>query len=171
MTVFTRLLHKDSEILRLSTQQSPDLIAIDAPLSLPKKGKLRKAERDMQRKGYAVLPPKFPSMKTLTLRGIKLLEKFSEFELKSRVIEVHPGSTRKALQIPTKDWEKIQVILTHMGLKGELQVRMLTPHEIDAVTAALTGYLHLKGETELIGSDEEGFIVVPKKRHWRELKL
>jgi len=36
-------------------------------------------------------------------------------------------------------------------------------HEIDAVTAALTGYLYLQGKTELIGDEEEGYIVVPTK--------
>jgi len=47
----------------------------------------------------------------------------------------------------------------------------LTPHEIDAITAALTGYLHKKRKTELVGEPREGYIVVPKKRDWRALEL
>lgn len=58
-----------------------------------------------------------------------------------------------------------------MGLKGDLETRVLTSHEIDAVTAALTGYLYLQEKTELIGDEEEGYIVVPTKGDWRRLKL
>jgi len=49
--------------------------------------------------------------------------------------------------------------------------RALTPHEIDATTAALTGYLYLEGKTELIGDEEEGYIVVPMKTDWRTMRL
>jgi len=58
-----------------------------------------------------------------------------------------------------------------IGLKGEVEKRALTPHEIDAETAALTGYLHKKRKTELIGDRKEGYIVAPRKRDWRILKL
>jgi predicted RNase H-like nuclease len=45
----------------------------------------------------------------------------------------------------------------------------LAAHEIDAVTAALTATLHLKKQTEPIGDEEEGYIIVPKKLDWRTL--
>ena len=85
-----------------------------------------------------------------------------------RTIEVHPTSTRKALQMPLKDWETIQEILKTLGLKGEVETRPLATHEIDAITAALTATLHLKKQTERIGEEENG-IIVPKKRNWRTL--
>jgi len=47
----------------------------------------------------------------------------------------------------------------------------LPTYGFDAVTAALTGYLDLRGKTELIGNDKEGYIVVPTKDDWRRLKL
>jgi hypothetical protein len=50
-----------------------------------------------------------------------------------------------------------------MGLKGDLETRVLTPLEIGAVTAAFTGYLYLQEKTELIGEGEEGYIVFPAK--------
>jgi len=78
---------------------------------------------------------------------------------------------RKALSMPAKNWNENQKVLIKIGLKGDLQKRPFTPHEIDAATAALTGYLHLKRKTELIGDPKEGFIVVPKKGDWRALKL
>ena|GEM_PF-2390815 len=49
--------------------------------------------------------------------------------------------------------------------------RASTTHEIDATTAALTGYLYLEGKTELIGDEEEGYIVVPMKTDWRTMRL
>jgi predicted nuclease with RNAse H fold len=52
-------------------------------------------------------------MKTLTLRAIKL-NKLIE-ENKHRTIEVHPTSTRKALQMPLKGWKTIQENLKTLG--------------------------------------------------------
>lgn len=167
--ISTRHLYKNDEILRHLADSKPVLVAIDAPLSLPKKGALRKADREMHRRGYPVFPPRFPAMEKLTLRAMKITREITKDKLD--IIEVHPTSTRKALKMPLKDWEKIQKIFISMGLEGTLKTRVLTPHEIDAVTAALTGYLYLQGKTELIGNEEEGYIVVPKKSDWRRLRL
>jgi predicted nuclease with RNAse H fold len=164
----TSLVYTDSEILENIVRNKPALIAIDAPLSLPEKGEVfRKAEREMIRKGYRVFPPNLPAMKKLALRAIRLNRLIEEKRYKT--IEVHPTSTRKALQMPRKDWKAIQEVLKTLGLKGELETRPLATHEIDAVTAALTAVLHLKSQTERVGGDEEGYIIVPKERDWRTL--
>jgi predicted nuclease with RNAse H fold len=166
--VKTLLLYTDNEISENTLRNHPTLIAIDAHLSLPQKGELfRKADREMIRKGYRVLPPNLPAMKKLALRAIRLNRLIEEKRYKA--IEVHPTSTRKALQMPLKDWKAIQEILKKLGLKGELETRPLATHEIDAVTAALTAVLHLKSQTERVGDDEVGCIIVPKKRDWRTL--
>lgn len=166
--VKTSLVYTDSEILENIEKNHPALIAIDAPLSLPKKGEFfRKADREMIRKGYRVFPPNLPAMKKLALRAIRLNRLIEKKMYKT--IEVHPTSTRKALQMPLKDWKTIQEVLRSLGLKGELETRPLATHEIDAVTAALTAVLHLKSQTERIGDDEKGYITVPKKRNWRTL--
>jgi len=162
-------LYKNEEILKHLTNFEPTLVAIDAPLSLPKKGAMRKADREMYRLGYPVFPPRFPAMEKLTLRAMKITQEITKDDLD--VIEVHPTSTRKALKMPAKDWKKIQNIFARMGLEGDLKTRALTPHEIDAATAALTGYLYLQGKIELIGNEEEGYIVVPTKSDWRRLRL
>ncbi len=167
-TVKTLLLHTDNEILENTLRNQPTLIAIDAPLSLPKKGEFfRKADREMIRKGYRVLPPNLAAMRKLALRAIKLNRLIEEKRYKA--IEVHPTSTRKALQMPSKDWKATQEILKTLGLKGELETRPLATHEIDAITAALTAALHLKRQTEQIGDNEEGYIILPKKRDWKTL--
>lgn len=87
------------------------------------------------------------------------------------MLEVHPTSSRKALEIPSKDWKIIQAIFLQMGLKGDLEKRALTTREIDAVTASLTEYLYLQENTELIGTEKEGYIAVPLKCDWRKFQL
>jgi len=166
-TVETSLIYTDEEILETVTKNAPLLIAIDAPLNLPKKGEaFRRADREIIKKGYRVFPPTLPAMKTLTLRAIKLNRLIEENTYKT--IEVHPTSTRKALQMPLKGWKTIQQTLKTLGLKGELETRPLATHEIDAGTAALTATLHLKQQTEQVGRCK-ACIIVPKKRDWRTL--
>ena len=45
----------------------------------------------------------------------------------------------------------------------------LATHEIDAVIGTLTAALHLKNQTEQIGDEEKGYIIVSEKRNWRTL--
>jgi len=168
-TVKASLVYTDTEILEGIARNKPAIISIDAPLSLPKRGILRKADKEMIRKGYRVFPPNLPAMRKLTLRAIRLNKLIAEKGYKT--IEVHPTSSRKALDMPLKDWRKIQTILTQIGLEGEHAVRALTPHEIDAITAALTAYLHIQDQTDAIGEEEEGYIIIPKKQDWRKLKI
>jgi hypothetical protein len=108
--VETRLLYMDNQILEALTQNKPEIIAVDAPFSLPKSGILRKADREIIKNGYRVFPPMLPAMRTLTMRAIKMNRLIAEKGFKT--IEVHPTSTCKALNIPPKDWEKIQTVLT-----------------------------------------------------------
>ena len=162
-------LYTDEEIIQKTLKADPSIVAIDAPLTFPKQGILRKADRQMYRLGYPVFPPLFKTMQKLTERGAKLAE---ILRLKGlEVIEVHPASSRKALSMPTKDWRKIQAVFRHIGLRGEHEKRMLTKHEIDAVTAALTGLLHLEGKTRLVGDAAEGVIVIPAEIDWRKIRV
>ena len=167
--VKTSLVYTDGEIMEGIVQNKPTVIAIDAPFHLPREGLLRKADKEMIMKGYRVFPPHLPGMRKLALRAIRLNRNVATTGYKR--IEVHPTSTRKSLCIPTKDWGKIQTILAHIGLEGDVRVRTLNSHEIDAVTAALTAYLYLRNQTEALGDEEEGYIFVPEKRDWRTLKL
>jgi predicted nuclease with RNAse H fold len=167
--VKTTLLYMDNQILEAITQNKPEIIAVDAPFSLPKSGILRKADREMIKNGYRVFPPRLPAMSKLTMRAMKLNTLIVERGFKT--IEVHPTSTCKALRIPPKDWGKIQTVLTQIGLEGDLKGHNLTPHEIDAAIAALTAYLHTRNQTEALGDEEEGYIIIPKKQDWRTLQI
>jgi hypothetical protein len=167
--VKTRLLYTDNQILEIITQNKPEIIAVDAPFRLPKSGPLRKADKEMIKNGYRVFPPALPAMRKLTMRAMKLNRLIAEKGFKT--IEVHPTSTCKALKMPLKDWGKIQTVLAQIGLEGDFKVRTFTPHEIDAVIAALTAYLYMKNQTEAFGDEEEGHIIIPKKQDWRTLQI
>jgi len=167
--VKTSLLYMDNQIVEAIAQSKPEIIAVDAPFNLPKKGILRKADREMVKNGYRVFPPMLPAMKMLTMRAIKVNRLIAEKGFKT--IEVHPTSTCKALSIPPKDWGKIQTALTQIGLEGDFKVRTLTPHEIDAVIAVLTAHLYMRRQTKALGDEEEGYITIPKKQDWRTLQI
>ena len=164
--VEARHLYGDSEILGAVESSSPGLLAIDAPLSLPSRGAMREADRVMHRLGYPVLPPGFPAMRRLTLRAMRLVGLLRGLGLD--VIEVHPASTRRALGMPVKDWAEIQSVYLRLGLRGDVERRRLSRHELDAVAAALTARLHQLGLTRVVG--DEGQIVLPLERDWRWLR-
>lgn len=167
--VETAFIYMDKEILERIMQVNPTIVAIDAPLKLPKKGLLRKADKELIERGYRVFPPGLPAMKELTLRAIRLNRLITEKGIET--IEVHPASTRRALNMPLKNWKEIQKTFENMGLEGSLKTHTLKPHEIDAVTAALTAHLHMQGLTEVLGDEGEGYVVIPKKQDWRNIKL
>jgi predicted nuclease with RNAse H fold len=55
--VETCLIYEDTDILRNAARIKPVLIAIDAPLSPPKGGAIRSADRRMIKMGYPIFPP------------------------------------------------------------------------------------------------------------------
>ncbi len=165
----TSLSYSDQEILEKIIKNNPALVAIDAPFSLPKSALLRKADREMIKRGYRVFPSTFAAMKKLTLRAMRLNKLIGE---KGYIaIEVHPTSTCKALGMPVRARGEIQTILENMGLEGDIKTRTLTSHELDAVIAALTAYLYTHNKTEAIGDTAEGYIIVPKKQDWRTIRI
>jgi len=65
-------LYTDKEITENTLNCQPILVAIDAPLTLPRKGLLRQTDREMYKHGYPVFPPLFRTMEKLTLRAVKI---------------------------------------------------------------------------------------------------
>jgi predicted nuclease with RNAse H fold len=141
-------LYGDDEILCYVHEHRPRVIAIDAPLTLPRgrccfddaccgTRKIRECDRMLISRGYRVFPPGFSFMKQLTLRGKSLKEQLPDFE----VIEVHPRTTMRILG--PREFPKAR-----------------TEHERDACAAALCAFLYAKGECEVLG-DDEGVVVIP----------
>ncbi|MGB9200020.1 DUF429 domain-containing protein [Methanobacterium sp.] len=159
MKLFT--IYYDDEILDLINRLKPDVIVIDAPLSLPKGrcclekdckcavgGHFRQAERDIRQYGR-VLPLTFMGMKMLTLRGVKLS---NEIKKQYMVLESHPHTTLKILKF--KD--------PYSGLNQYFNISSeATEHELDGGILALTGLFYLKNCYNELGDPEEGTIVLP----------
>ena len=159
--VILKTLYHNKDLIDYIKKTNPSLIAVDAPLSLPKGrcclekdcqcaeyGHFRQAEREIRPYGR-VLPLTFRGMKMLTLRGIELIRELKDFQF----IETHPRTSQKQLGIKDikKDLNRIYKLPSDP-----------TEHELDALLAAVTGYLYLKGECIKLGDPEEGIIVVPK---------
>ncbi len=73
-------LYGDDDILRYLQEHKPRIVAIDAPLTLPRgrccfndeccgTRKIRECDRRLIARGHRVFPPGFSFMKQLTLRG------------------------------------------------------------------------------------------------------
>jgi predicted nuclease with RNAse H fold len=163
------VVHKDEEILDLIEKFKPNLIAIDAPLSLPKGRKsldrrekihFRECDKKLFELGIKFFPITLGPMRMLTKRGIKLRKILEKKGYK--VIEVYPGATQDILKIARKNvsLKKLRKGLEKLGIK--IEKRELTHDELDAITAAFTGYLHLKGMSLSLGNEKEGVIIVPK---------
>jgi predicted nuclease with RNAse H fold len=159
---------KDKEILNLIKKEKPDLIAIDAPLSLPKgrkslkrKSKIhfRECDRELWKFGIKFFPITLGPMRKLTERGIKLRK---ILEKKYKVIEVYPGATQDILKIPRKQkgLEKLKKGLEKIGIK--ILKEKVCGDELDAITCAFTGFLYLKEKFLAIGDEKEGQIILPK---------
>jgi predicted nuclease with RNAse H fold len=162
------VVHKDEEIVNLIEKFKPDLIAIDAPLSLPKGRKsldrrekihFRECDKKLFELGIKFFPITLGPMRMLTKRGIKLRKILEKKGYK--VIEVYPGATQDILKIPRKNasLKKLREGLKKLGIK--IEGRELTHDELDAITAAYTGYLHLRGMSASLGNEEEGVIIIP----------
>jgi predicted nuclease with RNAse H fold len=160
-------LFKDKEILNLIEKEKPDLIAIDAPLSLPlgrkslRKSKIhfRKCDKELWKFGIKFFPITLGPMRKLTKRGIELRK---ILEKKYKVIEVYPGASQDILKIPRKQkgLKKLKKGLEKFGIK--ILKEKLNADELDGVTCAFTGYLYLKKKYLAIGQKKEGQIILPK---------
>jgi len=155
----TRLLYRDEEIISHTLKFCPLIVAIDAPLSLPKPNvHFRKAEIELRKLGVSALPLSFRSIQTLSIRGYTLAENLRSRGIK--VIEVYPNATRSILSLPSKKAEFRVQHLQKLGL--ETRKKYLTHHEVDAILSAYTAWLYVNGKAEKLGNEGEGEIVIPK---------
>ncbi len=148
---FSKLLHTDSEIEEEAVNSTVNIISIDAPLSLPEDPSkiYRECDLELRRRGIGVYWTLLPSMKNLTMRGIRLATRFRSLGL--TVIESYPGAAQDILGIPRKQ-KGIQVLadaLSDFGITGNLAV---SHDELDAITAAIVGLYYLRGDYEALGT-------------------
>ena len=168
MIAKTYVFNTDEEIIKKIEKIRPDVIAIDAPLALPKGRKsleqrsdvhLRECDKELLKMKIKFFPITLGPMRKLTERGIKLkkiLEK-KGFE----IIETYPGAAQDILKIARKQngLIRLKTNLERLGIKG--LNNSMNGDELDAVTCALVGKMYLEENYLAIGDPEEVLMILP----------
>ncbi|MDH5362656.1 MAG: DUF429 domain-containing protein, partial [Aigarchaeota archaeon] len=127
MHATTRLLYTDIDLVKAVEESNPAVVAIDAPLSIPKGRRsleerspihLRECDRELLKRGIKFFPVTLGPMRKLTVRGISLMEELRRQGF--RVIEVYPGGAQDILGIPRKQrgLSQLRLALERLGVKG-----------------------------------------------------
>jgi predicted nuclease with RNAse H fold len=153
--VAARILHSDEEIISGIRDARPDIVSVDAPLVY--NGQRRKCDDILSE--YGALPATLKGMETLALRGRALASSLDDYGFK--YIEVYSKASAKILGVYNKDDFPMQKAMMGLDLQGDVNTRILIRDELDAIMAAVTGYLHLIGQTRSVG-DDSGWVIVPK---------
>ena len=165
------ILYTDKEIIENIQRIKPKIVAIDAPLALPKGRKsleegcnvhLRKCDRELLDMKIKFFPITLGPMRMLTKRGIKLRKILERKGFK--VIEVYPGAAQDIWKIPRKQegLEKLRRGLIRLGVRGDINKKGISGDELDAITSALVGKAYLEGDYLAIGDPEEILMILPK---------
>lgn len=182
--VFFDTFDHDPELHEMVEACKPELIAIGAPLGLPgglcclettcscqfsiPVNKGRQSEIDLARMGISCFfTNKGSIIRGLIYRSIQMNQHLSEMGY--RVIEVYPHATKVLLfgdTAPPKNnpgsvaflKEKLAPLVP--GLDKYLD--RLDRNSCDAVLNAYTAALHMRNETDVLGAEDEGMLVLPK---------
>jgi predicted nuclease with RNAse H fold len=183
--VYLGFLTENKDIITLLNFYSPQVIAIDAPLSLPLglccleescpckpkfPRKNRQCDQELRQQGISCYPTsKKTFIKDLIYRGIELKTNIGrEVKQDSQIIEVCPFASKVRLfgkNIPRKTTkqgmsflrDKIGDILP--GLKPHLD---MFDHDLsDAAIAAYTAFLYHQNRVDALGNKKEGIIFIP----------
>jgi predicted nuclease with RNAse H fold len=161
----THIAFSDDDILHVVRQARPDLVPIDAPLSLPKGRRtihdrsgehFRNCDRELLRRGIRFFPITLGPMRMLTERGLALKKKLRAMGY--HVVECYPGAAQDVWGIPRqhRDRQGLLVGLRKLGLRGLRKTA--TSDELDAATAALVGRWFLLDRAEMLG-DKDGILI------------
>ena len=167
MRARTQVAFADEEILGAIEQAQPDIVPIDAPLTLPRgrttiqdrSGEhFRECDRELLRRGIRGFPITLGPMRMLTERGLAIKAKIEAMGY--RPIECYPGAAQDVWGLPRqhRDRHGLRKGLEKLGVKGLTEA--MTGDELDGVTAALVGRWFLLGKGEMLGG--EAGIVMPR---------
>jgi predicted nuclease with RNAse H fold/uncharacterized protein YprB with RNaseH-like and TPR domain len=182
----TSLLSSDDEIVATVVAAKPKIVSIDSPLSLPfgrstvsdedpnrkSAGIMRHCERILKKRGINVYPCLIKSMQMLTQRGMRLAAHLRSLGIP--VIESYPGAAQDIMGIPRKgsSIELLKKGLIRFGIEGDFVERAKVTHdELDAITSALVAGFFWSGAFEALGTEEEGFLIVPDLRERATMNL
>jgi len=170
------ILHSDKEIIQKTLAARPRLVAIDAPLALPKgrrmgkrkneivgsrKIHLRVCDRELRSLRIPFFPLTLGPMRQLTMRGMSLKQILEKRKLK--VVETYPGAAQDLWGIPrNKNMAGLLRGLRRRGVRGLR--RRHSADELDGVTCALVAWDYLQGRAMTIGDPGEALMVLPEKK-------
>lgn len=140
--------------------KSVEVVAVDAPISLPagrccleadcscsRHGHFRRADLELRRYG-SVLPLTWRGMRELTMRGISMAGKLGSMGVE--VIETHPRTADSMAGLSGR-------LIRKLGIEN---VKM-TVHQRDALIAGAVAILYCRGEFIELGDPQEGKIILP----------
>jgi len=155
----------DAEMLSLIKKYRPELVAIDAPLSLPGGRKslkhnngvhFRECDIQLRKAGIRFFPITLGPMRMLTARGMRLSRKIRRMGV--AVIEVFPGAAYDMLGVQRKDKRGILKLFRKLDLGFE--DREYTQDELDGMCCAHTALLVLEEKARAF-SGKDGAIWAP----------
>ena len=170
----SRIVRTDADILQAIHETQPDVVAIDAPLSLPKgrccadpscacsvHGIVRSADRAVSRMGYHPFWTLLPSMVNLTLRSIRLRETLESMGCQGDrgLPRRSPGQARSPEKAAGED--ALLEGLLRLGIRLTDDKPKRVHDELDAVTAAYVGLCWLQDAYESAGPPDEIQIILP----------
>ena len=143
-------MYGDDEIKNYIMDTSPNILSIDAPLSISNSG-FRDCEKLMLRYGFKVYPTTIKWMRMLALRGINI----TRYALKHgiKVIETHPTSSLRSCGFKGNPRSKRE-ILDFLNKTWGVNVLKATKHVIDAILSAIAGISYVKGSALIIEGSE-----------------
>jgi uncharacterized protein YprB with RNaseH-like and TPR domain/predicted nuclease with RNAse H fold len=170
----TKSLIKDDDLIRETLAANPDIVSIDSPLSVPEGWSdeqkqlvtdspiYRKCELALKRMGISVFWCLLPTMRSLTMRGMRLADTLRKQGL--QVIESYPGAAQDILGIPRKgaSLEELKWGLNRAGIDGPFLKDRVTHDEVDAITSALVGLFYLANDYIALGTPKEDYLIVPR---------
>ena len=125
------------EVLSLLTalKDQVKVVAIDAPLSLPRKGIERDLEKYCRKLGLRLIPPLLGPMRRLTICGICIKDVLEKMGIK--VIETHPSSCLKLAEVDRRD-------ILNIVRSKILNISKLDKHGVDALICCLVSVAYVK---------------------------
>ncbi len=136
--------------IALCTYLRPDLAAVDAPLSLPRRGTERGIEKISRALGYRLIPPLLGSMRRLTKTGMLLAETLERANVK--VVETHPRSALQSAGI-------VDLMRIVAPVRSGRSCR-LTRHMIDAAISSIVAAAYYFNLHVALQDSEKGSLIL-----------
>jgi len=145
------IVHSDEEIEYIIRKLKPQVIVIDAPLSMSKG--FREVDREMIKRGFRVFPPSWKGMRKLVFRALRIKDYCEERGIK--VLETHPRSALKNTGL-----KNVKDALSKYINLGDVVLEKLSKDTLDAIVCATIGWAYVNRDVEVIvASDGKIFLL------------